>query len=546
MDFITLFVFVLYFVAILFVGLYAARKNKQETADDYFLAGRKLPWYAVGLSMIGSNISTEHFIGMVGAAYLFGIAPANWEWTAFLAMSLLIFFFLPYYFRKKIYTIPKFLEDRFDRHTRSIFAVLTITHSVFVLLAGALYAGGLIFQDLFSPEGAAMTASGQISSSLLLGIVIVAVTTGIYSIYGGLVSVVWTDVVQVVILLVAGTYVTFVALDKAGGLAAVWAANQAADVTRTHLIRPAHDSFAPWTGVATLWITLGVWYNCANQFYIQRCFGARSEWDARMGIVLAGFIKQLLPLIVVLPGMIAFSLYGQGMRQDKVFMTMVQDLIPAGFVSIVLTGMAAAIMSTVSSLLNSSSTIFTIDVYQRHVRPDAPQAELVRVGRWSTGIILLIGTIWAPFILLFGDGLFIYLQDMAAYFAPPIAVIFLVGILWKRATAPAANWTLVLGICAGILLNVLAEVSTGQFSEIISPFLNRAFINWVFCLGLMVAISLLSKKPDQTRIPGEIIWKPAYARLPESERRKYSGWKNFYLWWGLVLAIRIVVYVVLA
>ena len=185
--------------------------------------------------------------------------------------------------------------------------MLTIVHSVIVLLAGALYAGGLIFQDLFSPEGAALTTGGQISGSLLLGIAIIALTTGAYSIYGGLVSVVWTDVVQVILLLTAGVYVTVVALMQAGGFEHVWTVNQAADPQRVHLILPASHSFAPWTGVLTIWITLGVWYNCANQFYIQRCFGARSEWDSRMGIVLAGFIKQFLPLIVVLPGLIAFS-----------------------------------------------------------------------------------------------------------------------------------------------------------------------------------------------------------------------------------------------
>ena len=260
MDIISVAVFAIYFIVILAVGLYVGQRNSQETADDYFLASRKLPWYAVGLSMIGSNISTEHFIGMVGAAYVFGIAPANWEFSAFLAMSLLIFLFLPYYFRKKLYTIPQFLEDRFDHHTRTIFAVLTIVHSVIVLLAGALYAGGLIFQDLFSPKGAALTTSGQISGSLLLGIAIIALTTGAYSIYGGLVSVVWTDVVQVIILLTAGVYVTVVALMQAGGVEHVWAVNQAADPQRVHLILPASHSFAPWTGVLTIWITLGVWY----------------------------------------------------------------------------------------------------------------------------------------------------------------------------------------------------------------------------------------------------------------------------------------------
>ena len=550
MDILSVVVFGVYFVGILAVGIYAGGKDEQKTADDYFLASRKLPWYAVGLSMIGSNISTEHFIGMVGAAYVFGIAPANWEFTAFLAMTLLIFLFLPYYFRRKLYTIPQFLEDRFDRHTRTIFAVLTIVHAVVVLLAGALYAGGLIFQDLFSSEGAALTANGQFSGSLLLGIAIIALTTGAYSIYGGLTSVVWTDVVQVIILLVAGVYVTVVALMKAGGIEHIWAVNQAADPSRVHLFLPASNSFAPWTGVATLWITLGVWYNCANQFYIQRCFGARSEWDSRMGIVLAGFIKQFLPLIVVLPGLIAFSLYGPGMHRDKVFMTMVRNLIPPGLLAVVLTGMAAAIMSTVSSLLNSSSTIFTIDVYQRFVNPAASQYQLVRVGRLATGVILLIGTLWAPMILLFGHGLFVYIQDMAVYFAPPIAVVFLVGILWRRATALAANVTLVLGVVLGIGLKIFGELSTGMLADMVSPFLNRALITWVLCLALMVVVSLLGRlaagtTSDSQRI-ADIIWTPSTARLPEEERQRYTGLKSFYLWWAVVLALRVVVYVVFA
>lgn len=545
MDFMTIIVFIIYFVGILIVGLFAAKKE-QTSADDYFLAGRKLPWYAVGLSMIGSNISTEHFIGMVGAAYLFGISPANYDMTAFIAMTLMIFIFLPYYFRSKLYTIPQFLENRFDHNTRTIFAILTILHMVIVLLAGALYAGGLIFQGLFSPEGAQMTEAGQLSSSLVLGVVIIAVTTGIYSIYGGLTSVVWTDVVQVIILLFAGAFVTFMAVDKAGGWSAVWAANQAANPARIHLLQPASDSFAPWTGIVTLWLTLGVWYNCTNQFYIQRCFGARSEWDSRMGIVLAGFIKQLLPIIIVFPGLIAFAIYGGGMRQDKVFITMVQDYMSPFLKSIVLTGMAAAIMSTVSSLLNSSSTIFTIDIYQRFLRKDATQKQLVYIGRWSTGVILVIAIIWAPFILLFGDGLFVYIQDMASYFAPPIAAIFIMGILWKQATASAASWTLVLGIVTGIVLKILGLVLTGQVAEIISPFLNRALFNWMLCLVLMASISLMTRKPDESKIAGGIIWKPSYAKLPEKERKKFKGWKNFFLWWGIVLAIRIIIYSIFA
>ena len=542
---ITLIVFLVYFGGILVVGLVAGRRG-HEDSDEYFLAGRRLPWYAVGLSMIGSNISTEHFIGTIGAAYVFGISAANYELTAFFAMSLLIFFFLPYYFRHRLYTIPQFLEDRFDRSTRVLFAGLTVIHMVLVLLSGALYAGGLIFQNLMQPEVAAGLQTQPVTATLLLGILIVALTTGAYSIYGGLSSVVWTDVVQTLILLSAGVFVTVAALSHAGGWSAVWAVNEAAGAARVHLFQPATDSFAPWPGIVTLFLTLGVWYNCTNQFYIQRCFGARTEWDSRMGIVLAGFIKQFMPLIVVLPGLVALAIYGDGLARDQVFMTLVRDHLGPLPEAFVLTGMAAAIMSTVSSVLNSSATIITIDVYQRFLNPNADQQRLVRVGRWATAGILLVGMLWAPFIAYFQAGLFLYIQDMAAYFAPSIAAIFFLGILWRGATTTAANCTLILGVAAGIGIKLIGPALPEPFAALATPFLNRALLNWLIAIAILVLLSWLTRKRETgtTDERSTLIWKPAYARLPEEERQRFRGWKSFYLWWGLVLACRLIVYAV--
>lgn len=537
----TIVTFIVYFLVIFLIG-FIAGKRKKETADDYFLSGRRLPWYAIGLSMIASNVSTEHFIGVVGAAYLYGYSPANWDFSSIIPLSIFVFFFLPFYFRSKLYTIPQFLEKRYNHHTRSIFALLTILHSVIVILAGALYAGGLIFQDLFSPEGVAATKAGMISSSLIWGIVIIAVTTGAYCIYGGLDSVVWTDVFQVIILIIAGLMVTFIALNRAGGWDQVVAINAAANEARLHLIKPMNDPLAPWTGVATIWLTLGIWFNCANQFYIQQSFGARSEWDARMGIVLTGFLKALMPLIFVVPGVIAFALYGPGLQQDKVFMHMLQDLLSPGFQAIVLTGLAAAIMSTISSILNSSSTIFTIDIYQRHINPAADQRGLVKVGRITVAVVLLVAMVCAPFILLFGKGLFVYIQDMASFFAPPISVIFLSAILWKQAMAKAANWTLVLGILFGIMLRLSGTYMSGEVAEFLNPFLNRALLNWIFSFVLMVVVSLSSYRSLPAEVEQDIIWKSSYARLPPEERKRYGGFRNFYIWWILVVLLRVVIY----
>lgn len=539
MNLITVLIFAGYFVVVLLIGLLAGKKP-QNTAEDYFLAGRKLPWYAVGLSMVGSNISTEHFIGMAGAAYLYGVAPANWEFIAFLPLSILIFFFLPYYFRAKLFTIPQYLEQRYNATTRTLFAGLTGIHLTLVLLAGALYAGGLIFQEIFFAGDIAFTENGEISRSLVIGIVIIALTTGIYSVYGGLTSVVWTDVFQVVLLLISGIVVVVIASDKAGGLAAIWQANTI-DPERLHLIKPATDSFAPWTGIVTLWFTLGIWYNCTNQFYIQRCFGAKDEWHARMGILLAAFVKMFIPLLVVLPGLIAFSMYGEGVREDKIFMRLVDDFLPTVLVSIVLTGMAAAIMSTVSSVLNSASTIFTIDIYERFVNRSPSQQQLVKVGRQATVVILVLGTLWAPFILLFGQGLFVYLQEMAGFFAPPIAVLFVMAALWRRANALAANVTLIVGFAFGVALRIIVSFLDEGRIEFIVPFLNRALISFVFCTLLFYAVAKMSI--TKKSIMENIIWKPSYAALPLAERKQYTGIKSFMLWWSVVLALRVVVYI---
>ncbi|MGM9509072.1 SLC5 family protein [Larkinella sp. GY13] len=545
MDFLTIGVFVVYFASILAIGLRAGRREK-KTADEYFLAGRRLPWYAVGLSMAGANFSTEHFIGMVGTAYFMGVAPANWELIAFVPLSLLIFIFLPYYFRKKIYTVPQFLENRFNGTTRLIFAAIIIIHSIVAILAGVLYGGGLIFQELFAHDEVRLTEAGQISPSLLLGISVLAVTTGIYSVKGGLAAVVWTDVVQVIILIIGGSVVTVIAIDRVGGWDELWRLNQQLADGRIHLFQPATDPIVPWTGLVTIWLTISIWYNCANQFYIQQCFAARSEWDARMGIVLVATIKLLKPLIIVVPGMAALLIFGKGIPQDKVFVKMVQELVPEGIRSIVLTGMAAGIMSTISSVLNSISTIFTIDIFQRYLRPEASQQHLVRVGRWAVAVALLIATGIAPFILLLGKGLFIYIQDLASYFAPPISVIFLVGILWRKASARAANSTLIAGIVFGIFLKIITPQLPTNLSVLITPFLNRAFFCWLFSLSVMVSISLLGDRLNRKLLAEDIIWKPSYVRLSAEENSRHRGWQNFMVWWSIALALRVIVYIVYA
>jgi len=448
-----------YFALSLGLGFWVAR-GERNVADDYFLAGRKLPWYAVSMSMTGSNIGTEHFMGMVGTAYVFGLAPATFEWGNFIPYSILIWIFLPFFFRKKLYTIPEFLERRYNRSTRTAFACLTLFHMVIGVLVPALYAGGRILYEM--PLDATLEGFNWPFMGCVL---IIAGVTAAYCIYGGLLSVVWTDVLQVAILVIGGVLLVWIGAQDVGGMTAVVETNRQADASRMSLILPADHAVSPWTGVATFWLTLSLWYVGTNQFYIQRCLGAKSEWDAKMGVIGCGFLKVFLPLIIVIPGLIAFAKFGSrevtGLADDRVYVAMIKTFLsPEGLLGtlgplaqgLLLAALIAAIMSSVSSVLNSASTIWSIDIHQRLIDSSSSEAELVGIGRWATLITIVIGAALAPMLLYWKAGIFIFIQNVAALLAPPIAVIFLAAFLWRRAHGRAATFTLWFGMIAGAVL----------------------------------------------------------------------------------------------
>jgi solute:Na+ symporter, SSS family len=534
--------FIGYFVMIVLFGLWKARGRK-DTSEGYFLAGRTLPWYAIGLSMTGSNISTEHFIGMVGAAYFYGICAANWEWSNYIPYTLLIFIFLPYFYRSKLFTTPEFLENRYDGRTRSVFAGLTLIYSILVWLSGALYAGGKIINEMFLSQTALF--ANEPVWGLIVGVFLIAAATGIYCTVGGLLSAVWTEALQVVVMVIGGLAVTWLVLKNLGGLETVLDINRAADNMRLHLIQPADHEFAPWTGIASFWMHVSLWYVCTNQFYIQRALGGRTEWDARMGVVFAACMKIILPLIIVFPGILAFAAFGPGLDRDTVYLKLITDYLPTGLQGLLLAALAAAVMSTVSSVLNASSTIMTLDIYKRHIRQDASEHQLVKFGRWATAIIILIGAIWAPMIDQFGQGLFVYIQDLSAYFAPPIAMIFVVGLLWKRATAKAATWTLVLGILAGFGMQLAATLMNDGGNGLamwMGSFLNRALASTFLCLLLLWLFSRWDTPPDADKVDG-ICWKPSDMALPAHESEDKPWYKNLVLWWAVMIIAHITMYV---
>jgi SSS family solute:Na+ symporter len=533
----------IYFVVSLGLGLWVARKEEENT-EDYFLAGRKVPWYAVSMSMTGSNIGTEHFIGFVGAAYAFGMAPAVWEWGNFIAYSILLWIFLPFYFRKKLYTISEFLEQRYSSVTRGIFAAAQLLMMVLGVLVPALYLGGRILYEMVLHQQVEF-----INLSFIGCVVVIAGVTAAYCIYGGLLSVVWTDVLQVSILIVGGLLVLIVGVHHAGGIKEVVAANFADDPGRLRMVHGVSHELSPWPGVLAYWLTISICYVGTNQFYLQRCLGAKSEWDAKMGVIGCGFLKLFVPVIVVFPGLVAFKLFGTGVNRDGVYLKLIDELLAPVGQGILLAALIAAMMSTVSSVLNSGSTIWTVDVHKRLLRPKATEQEMVKIGKWATFIIIVFATAVAPLLLKYEGGIFVYVQNLGSHFAAPISVIFLAAFLWRKAHGRAATFTMIFGFAFGYVLTFFVWlVKKGllpmgpEHVEWMQPFMTRAGISFVASLiALILATYLMRPNPAEAPDP-DCIWNRRWGRLPETEQAINKGTRNLMFWWAVMVVISIAVF----
>lgn len=516
-------IFLAYLVLTLVVGFGVARRRR-KTVQGYFLGGRQIPWYVVGTSLVATVISTEHFIGTVGAAYATGMVVAAFNWNAWIVYTLLIWIFLPYYLRTGLYTMPEFLERRYNPALRYLYTIFLTIGYVASLLGGVLFAGGEALESMFGLD-------------IHWAIFILAVVTGTYTIYGGLVSAAWTDFLQLLLLLAAGILVTALGLWHTGGLAPLVSEYP----SKFQVFLPPDDKFFPATGVFTGFLSVGIWYNCASQHIVQRCLAAKSEWHARMGIVTAGFLHVLMPVLVVLPGIIAYKLFPNLDRPDHAFPTMVSRLVPAGLRGLILAGLVAALMSTLSSVVNSASTILTLDLYKRAWRPDVGEEQMVRFGRWASAAVLLAGTIIAFYYSsLSGSFAFLLIQDVFAYIAPPFAVVFTLGLLWRRATGAAALATILSGFPFTYLLenHIFPKVA---FLSPYNNYLHRALAAWAFCMIMMIAVSFMTRPRTDERVAG-ILWNRGYAALPEEEQRKYSGWKDYRLWWILFVTIVLSIY----
>ena len=504
-------IFALYGIVILTVGLWVSRTKKGATknAEDYFLASKSLPWWAIGASLIAANISAEQFIGMSGSGFAGGLAIATYEWMAALTLIIVGKFFLPIFIEKKLYTIPEFVEKRFSSQLKTILAVFWIGLYVFVNLASVLYLGGLALQTILGID-------------LLTGVLGLALFAAAYSLYGGLSAVAWTDIIQVVVLVLGGLVTTYLALDTVSGGQGFFTGLQtvydAVPERFDMILDKSHPEYMNLPGIGVLiggmWIA-NLYYWGFNQYIIQRTLAAKSLAESQKGILFAAGLKMIIPLIVVIPGIAAYvivndpdllaTLGTMGQQNiptagesDKAFPWLMQFL-PTGFKGIAIAALAAAIVSSLASMLNSTATIFTMDIYKALLRPKANDIQTVNVGRISAFVALVIATIMAP--LLGGiDQAFQFIQEYTGIVSPGILAVFVMGLFWRKTSNKGAIWGALVSIPIAMFFKIgpkgwmSGSVLEGLFPTF--PFLDQMGFTAILSM-LVIALVSVRSNPNQ-------------------------------------------------
>ncbi|MEQ5286410.1 sodium/sugar symporter [Providencia huaxiensis] len=491
-------IFITYAIVIIGIGLWVSRtKNGQtKTTEDYFLASKSLPWWAIGASIIAANISAEQFIGMSGSGFSIGLAISAYEWIAAIGLVVVAKFILPIFLKEGIYTIPEFVEKRYNKSLKTILAIFWIGLFVFVNLTSVLYLGALALETILNVP-------------MMYAIAGLSIFAVVYSVYGGLSAVAWTDVVQVFVLILGGFLTAFLAIDYIGGeqgfFSGLGQLTQAAPEHFEMILSKDHPQFENLPGIAVLlgglWVA-NLYYFGFNQYIIQRALAAKSTNEAQKGLVFAAFIKFLLPIIVVIPGIAAYViandpalLAGLGEyatfnlpsfeQADKAYPWLAQFL-PAGVKGLVFAALTAAIVSSLASMLNSIATIFTMDIYKEYIAPKASQKVLVNVGRFSAIISLIIASFIAPLLKNLGQA-FQYIQEYTGLVSPGILAVFLLGIYWKKATSKGAIWGVVLSIPFALFLKLM------PFGM---PFLDQMLYTFLFTIVCIFVVSLTNNTGD--------------------------------------------------
>ncbi len=489
----------------LLIGIVWYSSRRQKTSADYFLAGREISWFVVGCSLLASNVGSEHIVGLAGNGATNGMVMAHWELQAWVLL-LLGWVFVPIYYRAGVFTMPEFLERRFDARTRLVLSCVSLVAYVFTKVSVTVFAGALVFQTLL-PD-----TFGSPENAFLVGAVSTVVLTGVYTVLGGFRAVVYTEVAQTGLLLFGSLFITLIGLAKLGGWGELHAII-AQQGEKFALWRPLDDAKFPWLGVLIASPIIGVWYWCTDQYIVQRTLAAKSVDEARRGAIFGGLLKVLPVLIFLVPGMIGYALHQRGIIQiatdsegdvigDMVFPTMVASLLPAGLRGVVVAGVLSALMSSLASLFNSSATLFTIDIYKK-LSPDASERRLVLVGRLATLVVVGLGLGWIPVMkFVSGGGLYEYLQSVQGYLAPPITAVFLLGIFSKRVNARGALWGLSGGFVLGMAkLTVQTLFGAGLIGDgPLRPVAELSFLyasGWLFVTSIIITIVASFTAPRQ-------------------------------------------------
>jgi solute:Na+ symporter, SSS family len=499
----------------LWLGARAKKKSTKESSEteSYFLGGRNFIWPFVGLSLVATNMSGATFVGLAGGAYNQGISIFAYEWMTTVILAVFIFFILPFYLRSGVFTLPEFLEKRFDRRSRMAFAGFNLFANMFIDMAAALFAGAIVVQTLY-PE-----------VPIWVAVAALAILAAIYTVVGGLGAVMISDSIQATVTILGGLIV-FIATWRA--IPSWDAVYDTAGDDKMSLILPADNPDLPWPGLITGVLIIGLYYWTTNQLVVQRTLGARSLDHGRWGALMAGFIKLTFLFLFILPGVMALTLYDLD-NPDTVFPTLVFDLLPAGLSGLIVAAVIAAITSTVDSILNSASTIVTMD-FVKTFKPQTTDRSLVLIGRIATVVALVVAIIWAPFIAQF-DTLYNYLQSVLSYLVPPVVAVFLMGIGWKRVNATAAFLTLVILQPLGVIAFIFIEVN-----EVIElQFLYASGIGFATALVMLTVISIVGKTPDLEKTD-ELTWKRKYWKEETDTLRGTPVWANYRVLTGIMLA----------
>ena len=491
LDWITL---ILFFTGLGYI-IWKVINQKQDSPEQYFLAGRNLGWFVIGASIFASNIGSEHIVGLAGTAANSGMVMGHYELHSWIIL-LLGWFFVPFYLKSTVFTMPEFLEKRFSESSRWILTIITLVSYVLTKVSVTVYAGAVVFETLMGIE-------------FWSGALLIVIITGCYTILGGLRAVIYTDALQAMVLIIGSITISVIGLMKIGG----WS-NLISVVEPTHfnMFLPADHPEFPWIGMVFAPPIIGIWYWCTDQYIVQRVLSAKNITQARKGTIFAGYLKLLPIFMFFIPGLIAYAMTKSGQlsyaSSDQVFPTLVRELLPSGIRGLVAGGLLAALMSSLSSVFNSCSTLFTMDIYKK-IYPATGEKKLVLVGRIATAIVVLSGIMWIPFIkAVSGAGLYTYLQSVQAYIAPPIASVFLLGLFWSRINANGALVALVGGFMAGMIrLGLEIKKSTlmvdGIWYKIADlNFLYFAIFSFLTCVTVLIAVSMFTKPPDPNKING--------------------------------------------